>query len=131
MGLNMFHRLGWDPVGFIPPAWLMNPQVERAARALELRYTNTISELVDLKKCERHATRSCVWSTRAGWRRTASLVWNDLLFAIRNFTDPLRISLHPCDIDHPKIWEQIQTMIQISLKERTATTYQDWLEGKR
>jgi uncharacterized protein len=129
-GLDMFRKLGLKPEGFIAPAWLMNPDVEHAAREHKLLYTNTISELIQLPTNRRVRTRSCVWSTRAGWRRGCSLIWNRFLFQKLQSADPLRISLHPNDLHYPAIWSQIRDLIRVALQERHATTYQKWIEQR-
>jgi uncharacterized protein len=126
-GLQKFQELGLKSSGFIAPAWLMNSEVERAARDHQLLYTNTVSELVHLPTQRRIPTRSCVWSTRAGWRRGCSLAWNSLLFNRLKNIDPLRISLHPCDLEYPAIWRQIKGFITQALENRKASTYGEWM----
>jgi hypothetical protein len=39
----------------------------------------------------------------------------------------LRLGIHPPDIDHRAIWEQIGEIIREALVDRQATTYGDWL----
>lgn len=126
-GLAMFHDLRLNARGFIAPAWLMNREVERAAAGHGLSYTNTISELIHLPEGTVHAARSCVWSTRAAWRRVCSLGWNSLLFQRLQGTDPLRISLHPCDLEYPAIWGHIKRLIQSACRLRKPVTYADWI----
>jgi len=128
-GLAAFRQLGLDASGFIAPAWLLNPDVERAARNHGLLYTNTISELTHLPSGRRHPARSCVWSTRAAWRRASSLAWNALLFQRVKSADPLRISLHPQDLEYPAIWRQITRLIQTACKKRSPTTYANWIRS--
>jgi predicted deacetylase len=129
-GLKMLQEAGFQVTGFIAPAWLMNPNVEKAAHDLGLRYTNTLTELIDLEKEQRYSTQSCVWSTRAAWRRWLSLKWNDRLFQRLAGTDPLRISIHPADHDHPAIWAQVRELIATALKDRQVTTYAEWVAAR-
>ncbi len=127
-GLTMFRDLGLLARGFIAPAWLMSRATGEAARDLGLPYTNTISEIIQLPTGRRHPARSCVWSVRAHWRRLASQAWNRLLFQRLTAAEPLRISLHPCDTEHPAIWRQIRHMIRRALEDgRTPTPYAEWL----
>lgn len=128
-GLTMFRKLGLNAKGFIPPAWLMNSEVEKAARDQRLLYTNTISEIVHLSNRQRYSARSCVWSTRALWRRMSSLAWNAALFQRLKSAQLLRISLHPCDLEYPAIWGQIRYLIQSSLRTHRAMTYADWVSA--
>ena len=127
-GLEMLRKLGFKITGFIPPAWLMNPDVERAGRDLGLSYTNTISHLIHLPSGKHYPTRSCVWSTRAAWRRACSKTWNASLFRRLGPVDPLRISLHPSDLEYPAIWGQIKQLVGRALVTRRATTYAEWME---
>lgn len=127
-GLDMFRDLGLKARGFIAPAWLMNPEVELAAKAHGFAYTNTISEIVALSNGRRLPSRSCVWSTRAAWRRICSLGWNRLLFARLRDAEPLRISLHPSDLEYPAIWRQISHLIRSAIETRQPVTYAGWIE---
>ncbi len=129
-GLRMFRQLGFNVHGFIAPAWLMNPEIERATQAHGLEYTNTISELVHLPSGQRYSTRSCVWSSRTTWRRASSLVWNSWLFQRLKFVDPLRISLHPCDLEYPAVWRQIRDLVRSALTTRLPITYVEWIQTR-
>jgi len=126
-GVRLFQSLGLRPRGFIAPAWLMNGAVEKAAKDQGLMYTNTISELIHLPSGKRRAARSCVWSTRAAWRRGCSRLWNAALFRRLENCELLRISLHPDDLEHPAIWRQITRFIGLALRNRRALTYGDWV----
>ncbi len=128
-GLVIFRELNFEVKGFIAPAWLMNTEVERAAKDHGFLYTNTISELIHLPSGRRHPARSCVWSTRAGWRRICSRAWNVLLFDQLERTSPLRISLHPSDLEYPAIWGQIKRLIYAAMKKRKVVTYAEWMES--
>ena len=128
-GLEMLRKLRFRITGFISPAWLMNTDVERASRDLGLDYTNTLSHLIHLPSGKRLAARSCVWSTRAEWRRACSLAWNAFLFRRLGKVDPLRISLHPADLEYPAIWRQIKGLIGGALQTRRPTTYAEWIKN--
>jgi uncharacterized protein len=128
-GQEMFAQKNLNPKGFIAPAWLMNNQVERALKDLGFQYTNNVSELIDFAKDRRIPTRSCVWSTRAAWRSYASLAWNALLFHRLQDIEPLRISLHPGDLDQPRVWRQVKKLIQLATQNRLVTTYGSWIQN--
>lgn len=126
-GLKQFHQVGLNPRGFIAPAWLMNANVERAAKDHCLIYTNTISEIIHLPSNRRIQARSCVWSTRAAWRRSCSVLWNGILSKKLKSSDVLRVSLHPSDLEYPFIWSQIKDILRAALKSRQPLTYRDWI----
>jgi predicted deacetylase len=128
---EQFAASGLTPRGFIAPAWLMSSAAERAAADAEMEYTTRLAHIHDLRDGESYPARSLVYSVRSGWRRKASLAWNNLL-AHRLADAPLaRVSLHPPDRDHAEIWEQALRLIDCLIEDRTATTYRDWIAEKR
>ncbi len=128
---EQFRAAGLTPRGFIAPAWLLSSAAQQAAADAELEYTTRLTHVHDLRGGESYPARSLVYSVRSGWRRKASLAWNNLL-AHRLADAPLaRVSLHPPDRDHPEIWEQALRLIDCLIEDRTATTYRDWIAEKR
>jgi predicted deacetylase len=126
-----FKAAGLTPRGFIAPAWLLGAQGEQAAADAELEYTTRLTGVRDLRSGEDFAARTLVYSVRSGWRRMMSLGWNNLL-AQRLAEAPLaRVSLHPPDLDHPEIWQQVLRLTDGLLENRNATTYRDWIAEKR
>ncbi|MFL6588817.1 MAG: DUF2334 domain-containing protein [Chthoniobacterales bacterium] len=126
-----FAASGLTPRGFIAPAWLLGTAAQQAAADAELEYTTRLTHVHDLRGGETYPARSLVYSVRSGWRRKASLAWNNLL-AHRLADAPLaRVSLHPPDRDHPEIWKQALRLIDLLVEDRTATTYRDWIAEKR
>ncbi|HEX4641290.1 MAG TPA: polysaccharide deacetylase family protein [Chthoniobacterales bacterium] len=126
-----FTAAGLTPRGFIAPAWLLGAPGERAAADADLEYTTRLTGVRDLRSGETYPARTLAYSTRAGWRRTTSLAWNNLL--VRQLAEaPLaRVSIHPPDRDHPEIWRQILRLTDRLLENRNATTYRDWIAEKR
>ena len=85
----------------------------------------------DLRSGDDFHARTLVYSVRSGWRRSASLAWNKAL-AFRLARAPLaRVSIHPPDLEHPDIWQQILRLTDRLVENRTATTYRDWIAEKR
>jgi len=126
-----FQQLGLAPSGFIAPAWLLSDEAEQALRDLRVSYTTRLGSVLDLETGEVHRSQSLVWSVRSGWRRRTSLIWNALLFR-RLATSPLlRISIHPVDLHHPKIWQQIGELVTRALARREPLTYHEWLLRQR
>lgn len=126
-----FAGAGLTPRGFIAPAWLLGPAAEKAAAEAEMEYTTRLTGIRDLRSGDDFRARTLVYSVRTSWRRAASLVWNSTL-AHRIAGAPLaRISIHPSDLDHPDIWQQILRLTDRLVENRTATTYRDWVAEKR
>ncbi len=126
-----FGRARLTPRGFIAPAWLLGWEAERAAFASELEYTTRLTEVLDLRNGEAVRARSLVYSVRSEWRRSASLVWNRLLWQRLANAPLVRLSLHPPDIHQPRIWAQIKIFAKKISETRTATTYRDWVAERR
>jgi predicted deacetylase len=126
-----FRAAGLTPRGFIAPAWLLGTPGERAAADAEMEYTTRLTGLRDLRSGENYPARTLAYSVRSGWRRMASLAWNNLL--VRRLAEaPLaRVSIHPPDRDHPEVWQQILRLTDRLMEDRNATTYRDWIAEKR
>lgn len=126
-----FAGAGLTPRGFIAPAWLLGPEAERAAAEAEMEYTTLLTGVRDLRSGDNFSARTLVYSVRSGWRRTASLVWNGALARQLAGAPLARVSIHPPDLKHAEIWNQILRLTDRLLENRTATTYRDWIADRR
>jgi predicted deacetylase len=126
-----FQQLGLSPGGFIAPAWLLGRDAEEALRDAACEYTTRLGTVLDLRSGQNFASQSLVWSVRSSWRRQMSLAWNSLLFRRLTANPLLRISIHPVDLKHPKIWQQIGELITRALADREPLTYLAWLTRQR
>jgi predicted deacetylase len=126
-----FVAAGLTPRGFIAPAWLLGSAAERAATEAEMEYTTRLTEVRDLRSGDNFPARTLVYSVRSGWRRTASLAWNDILARQLAEAPLARVSIHPPDLHHLKIWEQILRLTDSLVENRSATTYRDWIAERR
>ncbi len=126
-----FREMGLSPTGFIAPAWLLSAQAEEALRELRISYTTRLASVADLEDGFVHRSQSLVWSVRSGWRRRTSLLWNAFLFRRLTASPLLRISIHPVDLRHAKIWQQIGELVARALADREPLTYHAWLLRQR
>lgn len=102
-GLAVLRAAGWQPEGFVAPAWLMSPGTQDALESLPLKYCATRDFVLPLGSDRRIAAPSLVVSTRSMWRRGLSPVWNQLRLA-RGLASPvIRVALHPRDIRYGTI----------------------------
>lgn len=124
-----FATLGFQPAGFIAPAWLLSREGEQALRKAGILYTTRIGGVLNLTNGVKHDSPSMVYSVRSGWRRALSLAWNASLFRRLQSNPLLRISIHPPDLDHPKIWRQILKYVALALEDRTPMTYGKWVSS--
>jgi hypothetical protein len=128
-GRRLWETLGWDCTGFIAPAWLMSPVVPQVLRLSGFAYTTTRRSILRLEaggRGQAYVSPSLCYSTRSRWRRTASLAWNARLFRSQQNEPILRISVHPDDLRHPEIWQQLLSLTQRAVETgRVSCTYRD------
>lgn len=129
--MGEFERAGLRSTGFIAPAWLLSAEGEQALRDLGLDYTTRLRGVWDLRDGWVEQSQSLCWSVRAAWRRVVSLAWNAWLFHRLETVPLMRIAIHPVDIAHPRIWEQIARMITAALRTREAHTYASWVQARK
>lgn len=116
-GLALWHKQGWVARGFIAPAWLMPRRQDAVLRNLGFAYTNRVDSISLLMKKREIEARSLCYSTRAAWRRGSSLIWNHFLFNRLRRTNIIRLSLHPEDLVHDAIKQQIREIVEMALAD--------------
>ena len=107
-----FEAHGFRPHGFIAPAWLLGAEAERAVIDACMSYTTTLRTVHDFASDRIFSSQSLVYSVRSAWRRATSLAWNRLLFRRQTNNPLLRLGIHPPDIDHPAMWQQINAIVE-------------------
>jgi predicted deacetylase len=129
-GRALFASLGWKTRGFVAPAWLMAEGLTNLLAELGFLYTTRLGEIVPLSPGASRpvASQSLCYSTRSGWRRVASGIWNKKLYGRLRETDLIRLSLHPRDLEFPLIRRQLDQIVRASLKRGfEPTTYGDYV----
>ena len=125
-----FRSIGLHPTGFIAPAWLLSAEGERAIREIGFRYTTRLRTVTDLAQRREWRSQSLCWSVRSRWRGAVSLAWNAHLFHRLENAPLMRIAIHPSDISHPRVWQQITRCIAIARSTRKVMTYAQWVLAK-
>lgn len=131
LAMEEFREGGLSPEGFIAPAWLLSDEAEEALKEAGFQYTTRLRDVIDLHSGRRYESQSLVWSTRSGWRRAMSLVWNRTLFRRLEPNPLMRISIHPSDLAYPRVWAQIRTYVHQALVARLPFTYERWIARQR
>ena len=127
-GLEDLAFLPRKVVGFIAPAWLLGANAEIAIRKLGFLYTTRLGWVQTFGGGADIPSQSLVWSTRARWRAVTSLAWNRCL-ALRLARAPLvRIGIHPPDLQHPRVWEQIRRLAAATSHRRKCVSYEKFVE---
>jgi predicted deacetylase len=130
LGQLLFQSLGWRHTGFVAPAWLMARGLTDMLAEMGFAYTTRVNEIIALGKDGQRCTpsQSLCYSTRAGWRRVASGVWNKYLYGKLKETNLIRLSLHPRDLEFPLMRRQIDQILRASLKRGfQPTTYGEYV----
>lgn len=125
-GVQALSACGWQSSGFVAPAWLTSPGTRTALSALGFGWFATRTGLFDLQSGHETAATSLVWSVRAAWRRQLSQIYNQRLLATllhpSRLSVPIRLGLHPVDVDWPQavaFWQQALARV---LEQRSGTT---------
>jgi predicted deacetylase len=129
-GRALFDSLGWRSTGFVAPAWLMADGLTNLLAEMGFAYTTRVGEIIPLRPGVNRvkSSQSLCYSTRAGWRRFASGVWNKHLYGRLRETDLVRLSLHPRDLEFPLMRRQIDQILRASIKRGfEPTTYGDYV----
>jgi hypothetical protein len=121
-GIAWFQRRGWPLHGFVAPAWLMSRAALAAVQDTPLRYAGLRRHLMLLCGRRLLAAPSLCYSTRAGWRRTASLHWNSALGLFNASSPLLRLALHPHDADYDAVRLSWQRWLQAQVHARMVLT---------
>lgn len=127
-GLDLFTGLGWQPAGFVAPAWLLGDGARAALQGLPLRYTSSPGTLIDLRLGRTHPAPGLVWSARSRWRRGLSQRVNLALLRRHRGAALLRLGLHPVDMQHAaarRFWTDTLTQL---LACRIPLTKSTWLD---
>jgi len=126
-----FAAAGFQPTGFIAPAWLLGTEAEEAVKKAGFGYWTRLKNFKDLETGRETPSQSLVWSVRSGWRRRVSLWWNIWLAGRLANAPLLRVGLHPPDWTHAEIRGQALDLIRAALAGREVLTYDDWLARLR
>ena len=129
-GRALFDSLGWHATGFVAPAWLMAEGLANLLAEMGFAYTTRLGEIIPLLPGVNRlkSSQSLCYSTRAGWRRFASALWNKYLYGRLRDTDLVRLSLHPRDLEFPLMRRQIDQILRASLKRGfQPTTYGEYV----
>ncbi len=114
--------------GFVAPAWLLGSSAETAVRNLDFLYTTRLNSVRRFRPDCDLRSQSLVWSTRAKWRATASLFWNRSLLLSLAGAPLMRIGIHPPDLHHVRVWNQIREIIAVAARSRECVSYEKFVE---
>jgi predicted deacetylase len=100
-GLVRLRRLGLNPTGFIPPAWLARDAVQSAVAAEGLAFTEDATSIRVLPSGERVMSPVVRWSARSPVRAWGSTAVAAARWQLQRNSAWPRLALHPQDLEHP------------------------------
>jgi uncharacterized protein len=124
-GLDVVRRIGLDPVGFVPPAWLARAGCWRAVSACGLRISEDagVVRIHEGGEVARIASPVVRWSARTSLRAAGSVAVAALRWRMQQRAACVRIALHPGDVAHPWTVRSIGTALDQWLADRPALSY--------
>ncbi|MBV8559146.1 MAG: polysaccharide deacetylase family protein [Acidimicrobiia bacterium] len=130
LGLAELARAGFSPCGFTPPGWLASPETFQAARDVGLRYTTSHVAVTDL--VTGRLLRAPVVSHRAGGlgQGAGAALFAQLTARRARHGRPVRIALHPSDVDQPRLRDVALRAIDAALDAGARPlTYRVWISN--
>lgn len=120
-GLEVMAALGHRPEGFTAPGWLLSGEARQALAETGFSYTTTHLGVVDLQSDQMlRAPAFCQRPNSALSHLGARLVRRIVISrAVRDL--PIRLALHPEDLDDPYLRDSTQALIQIMGLSPTST----------
>jgi predicted deacetylase len=130
LGRAQLRAVGIEPAGFTPPGWLASAGALRSVRVLGYRYTTSHLGVMDLSTGARH--RAVALSHRSGGslERPGSALMARTARLLAGQGRPVRIALHPEDLERPHLRSAALAAIDAALEAGASpTTYLDLVDG--
>jgi len=102
---------GVAPRVFVAPAWLFDETLPRLLGELGFCYTEDHLAVMDVQSGDRRRCPAVTGATRSTIRRVSSRVVCPIAYAIARRLGPVRIAIHPFDLDHPRTADQSRRLI--------------------
>ncbi len=99
-GLSLLTRLGLQPVGFVPPAWLAREEGFEAARQAGLRFSEDQGAIRLFAPPRRLPAPVVRWSGRTSLRAVVSVLVAEARWLLQRRAAIVRLALHPQDLRH-------------------------------
>lgn len=129
-GTDVFERcLGYEPHGFVPPAWLYNETLPPLLAERGFRYFEDRGSVFDLETGRSLAAPVVTWATRTPLRKWTSVAGTPLLQRLWHRRPLLRLAVHPFDFDHPETIASIRRVWERTLGGRKQVFYEEVMTG--
>lgn len=122
--LRQLQRLGLDPIGFVPPAWLGGEASHQAAAAAGLRFTED-AHYIRLSTGRQVKSPVVRWSARTPARAWGSVVVAGARWVLQRRSGWPRIALHPRDLERELVTRSMRHSLERWLRHHPAGRYAD------
>jgi hypothetical protein len=122
-GVARLKKMGLDPVGFVPPAWLAKSATHAAVRDAGLRVSEDDGAVYVHSPPSRLPSPVVRWSGRGTVRAYGSVLFERMRWWLQRRAPVIRVALHPGDLDHPATAASIERGLDAWLSVRRQTFY--------
>ena len=122
LGLGLLRRCGWQPQGFVPPAWLISEQASHVLGEFPFDYTTSLGSITQLPRARRWDVPCLGFSARSAPRRELSTRWIAWQLTQLAKAPALRIALHPLDAHYDLTFKTWRRLLERVLRERQPVT---------
>jgi hypothetical protein len=130
LGLALFARLGLNPAGFVPPAWLHRPGLADQLQRRSLAITEGFWAVRDLATGRRVFAPALSWSTARRWRSHLTAGIAGARRGLETARTLVRVAIHPPDIERGVVSPSLrQTLASLSAARR-AMGYREALAAR-
>jgi uncharacterized protein len=126
-GLALFSRLGLEPVGFVPPAWLARDSCVGVVAAAGLSFFEDDASITSFPQGMRLPSPVVRWSGRTTVRAIGSSMVAHARWRLQRNAACVRIAFHPGDLAHYATAQSTAKSLDRWLTDRPATRYRDLL----
>lgn len=128
LGLALCYRLGLQPVGFIPPAWLHGPGSLAALAQRGLGVTEGFARITNVARGAHRLAPALSFSTARRWRSQLTAGLGRLRPLLEARRPLVRVAIHPPDIAEPVVAAALRAVLKRLVGEREPTTYRSALD---
>jgi predicted deacetylase len=104
--------MGFEPTGFVAPAWLAREDTDRAAGAAGLAFTEDAKSIHLLCSGRRIESPVVRWSSRSPARAWGSVAVAAARWRLQRNARWPRLALHPQDLNHPATTRSLQRAVK-------------------
>lgn len=124
-GLALFARLGLDPIGFVPPAWLARDSCVGVIGDLGLNFYEDDASITNCARDTRYSSPVVRWSGRTPMRARGSAIVAAARWQVQRGAPYVRIALHPSDLGSPITSRSVERSLDRWIAVRRPTFYRD------